>query len=155
MCLLCIHIWLKWYTLCKSCAKELLNPMGWVLIFSGMRQSLSALLNICNETSLGSFSICLSLACLLKHNAGRWQRWLEHLQSSWRLWINILLLVYPAVSNVSSQVMSILFIQPNNTQQITKLFSGSFTIEVMLDRYKFTGWMALTASAKETHFCFM
>ena len=52
-----------------------------------MRLSLSALLNIGNETSRGLFSVCLWFASF-QHNAGRCQRSLEHLQSSRLLWIN-------------------------------------------------------------------
>lgn len=48
---------------------RIVEPHGLgVNFFSRMRQSLSALLNICNETSRGPFfsfpSICLSLFCL-------------------------------------------------------------------------------------------
>lgn len=54
--------------------------LGWMLISLGMIQSLSALLNICNETSPGPFFF-LSVSLLLRHNGGQWQRWLEHLET--------------------------------------------------------------------------
>lgn len=96
----------------KSCTAELLSPMGRVLIFfSGMRLSLSALLNIGNETSRGLVSVCLWFASF-QHNAGRCRRSLEHLQSSCLLWINAFFFML--------QVKSVLFMWPNITDQIRK-----------------------------------
>lgn len=96
----------------KSCTAELLSPMGRVLIFfSGMRLSLSALLNIGNETSRGLVSVCLWFASF-QHNAGRCRRSLEHLQSSCLLWINAFFFML--------QVKSVLFMWPNITSQIRK-----------------------------------
>lgn len=101
----------------KSCTAEPLSPMGRVLIFfSGMRLSLSALLNIGNETSRGLVSVCLWFASF-QHNAGRCRRSLEHLQSS------CLLLINAFFFHESSQVSFIYVAQHHRSDKKKHFFS--------------------------------
>lgn len=104
----------------KSCTAEPLSPMGRVLIFfSGMRLSLSALLNIGNETSRGLVSVCLWFASF-QHNAGRCRRSLEHLQSS------CLLLINAFFFHESSQVSFIYVAQHHRSDKKKHFFSSIF-----------------------------
>ncbi len=136
---------------------RIVEPHGLSVNFFGVRQSLSALLNICNEASLGSFSIGLSPACLFQHNAGRWQKWLKHLQSSWHFWINILLLAYPAfyLYNPISQITNL----PQGALQSACLTPSILRPSIRIRKKLFT-WglkvmLELPASAWQHCLCFI